>query len=369
MMPMTALIENERYFNWFHEAFQRAGATDEATRRQLVPLLLDQLQDMLSGMGEAEPVIAREMALARESADRILGPAVTAHPEASDEPAEAVTMTGRLKALLGTWPGRIVAGLLGLLIYLAPLALFVRDGTDVRTFTAANPQTSVIGVTVAGLDFVKDVSQLHLNLLPTGLVGDDGHLPADLILTVDAGSGPVTHTFKGGMHLVPWTVTAAVEEGDILDYPFDRHVIEVSMSATMAGKPVPVAIGLQHVVHGYRGVVTRNAVEGNETEATIEIRRSGTVIFLASLITLSLIVVVGAAVSVAYQVTARKRKPEFSMMVWTGALLFVVPSVRGSLPGAIPTGALIDFAVYFWLQVMMVGVSVSLVRAWTRRTD
>ena len=369
---MSQLLHDDRYIVWFEDAFKRAGVTDQASRQKLVLPLLERLRAALADLGETPATIEQEMALARLSADHVSGgaPAVEpAPPEPAIPPIKSRMSLDVLTALLGTWPGKALALAAIIAVYLLPLGLFVREGANFRTFSATDANTGFIGITISGLDFVKDVSQLHLNLLPTGLAASDGHLPADLVLTVDAGSGPLTHTFKGGVHLTPWTITAAVEEGDILDYPFDRHAIEVTLSATMQGRPVPIAVGLQHVVHGYSGSVVRNEVEGNETEATIQIRRSGTVIFLASLITLSLLIVVGAAVSVAYQVVVRGRKPEFSMMVWTGALLFVVPSVRNSLPGNIPTGALIDFAVYFWLQLLMVAVSASLVYAWIRRTE
>lgn len=55
------------------------------------------------------------------------------------------------------------------------------------------------------------------------------------------------------------------------------------------------------------------------------------------------------------------------MMIWTAALLFVIPTVRNSMPGNAPTGALIDFVVFFWLQIAIAVAMASLVVTWVRR--
>jgi hypothetical protein len=82
---------------------------------------------------------------------------------------------------------------------------------------------------------------------------------------------------------------------------------------------------------------------------------------------ISLLLVSIAACSVAWQVAYRGRKIEFSTMVWVAALLFVIPTVRNALPGAVPPGALIDFLIFFWLQIATVVAMSSLVVTWIRR--
>ena len=57
------------------------------------------------------------------------------------------------------------------------------------------------------------------------------------------------------------------------------------------------------------------------------------------------------------------------MMVWTAALAFVIPTVRNSLPGGAPHGALVDFLIFYWLQIAIVVAMSSLVVSWARRTQ
>lgn len=128
-----------------------------------------------------------------------------------------------------------------------------------------------------------------------------------------------------------------------------------------------IKTNLEHVPHGLRATHQQDAIEDGGTNVVIYMRRTVTIMFVALLATLSLFLVTGAACLVAWQVVYRGRKIEFSMMVWVAALLFVIPTVRNSLPGSVPPGALIDFLIFFWLQVAAVAAMASLVLTWTRR--
>ena len=50
----------------------------------------------------------------------------------------------------------------------------------------------------------------------------------------------------------------------------------------------------------------------------------------------------------------------------TAALLFVVPAVRNGLPASPPPGALVDFALFFWLHLLAVTALLALVQAWKK---
>ena len=81
----------------------------------------------------------------------------------------------------------------------------------------------------------------------------------------------------------------------------------------------------------------------------------------------SLTFVVFSCVNVAWPVARQGRKPEFSMMTWIAALLFVVPAVRNGLPGSPPPGALVDVGLFFWLHVRAVSSLLTLVWRWSKQ--
>ena len=83
---------------------------------------------------------------------------------------------------------------------------------------------------------------------------------------------------------------------------------------------------------------------------------------------ISLTLVVISALNVAWHVATRGRKPEFSMMVWVAAMLFVIPAVRNGLPGSPPPGAIVDFGLFFWLHILTVISLLTLVYKWSKES-
>ncbi len=49
-------------------------------------------------------------------------------------------------------------------------------------------------------------------------------------------------------------------------------------------------------------------------------------------------------------VVLRRIEPDFSMMLWSGALLFALPAVRNSLPDSPPLGNQSDFYIFMWSE-------------------
>ena len=264
-------------------------------------------------------------------------------------------------------PVGVVIGLVLLVAYILPLVFFFGERFDRHTPIVDSTHQIALELKISVADFAKGI--VTFQLLPGGgnLLGSNGRLTRDVTIETDPGSGPVTHTFKADTPLTPWVLNASTDSGDILDYPFDRYVIELEMAAKSAGAPVTLATELEDVPHGLKATRTERATEAGQTAINVFVRRTGTIIFVALLSTLSLVLVSAAACSVAWHVAYRGRKIEFSMMIWVAALLFVIPTVRNGLPGSVPTGALVDFLIFFWLQVAAVLAMSSLVYTWIRR--
>jgi hypothetical protein len=256
---------------------------------------------------------------------------------------------------------------LAVVVYALPLLLFVREARDVTTHVDPGPQAVSVGLQIGVADFAKESVTFHILPNAGAILDANGRLKHDLTLEVDPGTGPLTHTFRANTQLAPWSVKATVDAGDILDYPFDRYEIELAIDAKSEGQTLKVVTSLDHVPHGLTATQVEHPDANGDDTVVVTLRRAGTIIFVVFLSTLSLLLVSIAACSVAWQVAYRGRKIEFSMMVWVAALLFVIPTVRNALPGAVPPGALIDFLIFFWLQIATVIAMSSLVVTWIRR--
>ena len=370
-----------RYLSYLRDGLDAAAASGQYDRHAVLNQMVDAIRASLVSGGYDESLVAAECADAQAAADllRKAGQKSGAVSESSGQVerfAKPVLREGAnpfvampvltFAERVNSRGGRIVLIALFALAYLAPLLFFYRESIDSYA-TSAPGNGLALDLRIGVVDFVRDAVTFHVLPVAGNGVLPDGRLREDLTIEIDAGTGPLVHIFKANAHVSPWTVTAAVDQGDILEYPFDRHTLDLAISAKTAGQKILVATHIEHVPHGYRARLDEETSAAGDTTVTVHIRRAGTIIFVALLSIASLALVTYGALTVAWEVTFRDRKIEFSMMVWVAALLFVIPTVRNALPGSIPPGALIDFMVFFWLQIGVVIAMASLVISWKRR--
>ena len=368
-----------RYLAYFREQVESAPGLGPNDMRARIDTILALVRKHLSDGGYPADVVSGEMALAEDAAQVLRGDIAksqSADQAATDSPAKSASAPVQAlanakplqRAFLATRHGKISAGIavLALLAYMVPLALFFGESKARRAPHVPATGEMAIEISMSAVDLAKDTATINIQPDAGIGMGDDGQLLSDLTLEVDAGNGVQSYTFKAKIPLSPWTLTLPLEDGDILDYPFDRHSLAVDLSASENGRKIAVSTYPRLAAHGYRFTQTE-AAAGESFHAEFLIAHSSTIIFIALLTTLSLMMVTFAALAVAYQVVKGRRKADFSMMTWVGALLFVIPSVRSSLPGSVPAGALIDFAIFFWLQALTAFATAALVYAWLRQ--
>lgn len=351
------MTEDLRYHDFFRAVVSRQAISGKSEVERVLREMLSRLEAKLVADNHPRETIDSEMGLARRAvADLVANEAgARSHPE---------TLLLRLRSR--TILKRLAFAIVGLIVYSLPLALFLREG-NVKSLSQPGGEAVAIALNIGIADLAHESVTFHI--LPNGgsLLKDNNQLAQDVTLEIDAGTGPLTHTFHANSVLAPWAVKAATASGDILDYPFDRYVIELDLEAKVDGRDVKLHSGIEHVAHGLNVTHSEQLAESGHLTAFVGLRRSGAIVFVTLLSTLSLVLVTLAACTVAWQVVYRHRKIEFSMMVWTAALAFVIPTVRNSLPGGAPQGALIDFLIFYWLQIAIVVAMSSLVLAWARR--
>lgn len=363
------MTEHLRYRDFFEAVILRQAVTGKSEIERLLGELLVRLQAKLAAAEPSQAAIDAEMALARRAAADLIARESKAAPAEPIVPASSSKRPSAAPSLVRSRSRTILKrgafAIVGLILYSLPLILFLREGS-VRSTSKPGDEEIAIALNIGIADLAHESVTFHI--LPNGgsLLKDNNQLAQDVTLEIDAGTGPLTHTFHANTVLAPWAVKAATASGDILDFPFDRYLVELDFEAKVDGKDVKAHSGIDHVAHGLSVTHSEQLADSGHITAFVGIRRSGAIVFVTLLSTLSLVLVTLTACLVAWQVYYRGRKVEFSMMVWTAALAFVIPTVRGSLPGNAPQGALIDFLVYFWLQIAIVVATSSLVWAWSR---
>lgn len=362
MQPET----DTRYADYFRLLRQSQAGLPPAEMEALLKARLADIRAGLASEKHPPEVIEAEMRLANSAfADTAGKPAAAGHAPAEKSPRPAAIARG----FFARHTAAVLVALFAV-AYVSVLAMFLREGHPKMVLTGVGEQAIAIEAHFISVDLAREA--ITMTLMPdikSAANAERGRLTADITVEIDTGSSILTHTFNGGDAPAPWLAIVPIDEGDVLEYPFDIHTGDFHIKAARKGAGGSLArLDLDKVQHGFtlsaRGAP---AADGASLSVDFVVKRSPAVIFLAVIMTLSLTLVVTSAINVAWQVSMRGRKTEFSMMSWIAALLFVVPAVRGGLPGGPPPGALVDVALFFWLHVATVGALLAMVMAWTRQ--
>lgn len=365
-------MSDNRYFQFFQTSLSQQKFSELAEGQSYITALLTRLEARLVEGGHAREAIDAEMALASEAAQAALAelsaPA-TAPPAPMPELVKAVTPAPAQEKSRSSPLWRVLRWLLALTLvcaYALTLYFFVQEESDTIALDGANGD-AVIALDIGVADLSKEKILFHITPKAGRIVQKSGQLSQELTLDVDAGENPLNHTFKANTPMTPWTIQVNIDAGDILDYPFDHYVAALNINARSGTEPIKLVAVLDHVPHGLTAHMEDEASKSGTLGLSLTVKRSPTIMFVIFLSVMSLSLVTISACTVAYHVVANGRKIEFGMMVWTAALLFVVPTVRNALPNSPPMGSFIDFAVFFWLQAAVAIAMASLALTWVRR--
>jgi uncharacterized protein DUF4436 len=228
-------------------------------------------------------------------------------------------------------------------------------------YSAATPPADRLDVSaqILGVSPLNDSLRVRFGFKPFGAYAADeiGRLASDVtvvIATVD-GYRPVQLTAGE----IPVAINKNIElaDGSPNDYPFDRYTARIGISAFArshaARRSIPVAIVLHYEEHLGNYAITP-ALGPETTPAAVDLRlriqRSSAIVTFSSMMYAAMVLVSTSVVVMTILVVLRRIEPDFSMMLWSGALLFALPAVRNSLPDSPPLGSQSDFYIFMWAE-------------------
>ncbi len=264
------------------------------------------------------------------------------------------------------------------------MARGVSNRTTVYSIEASSPDRIDTRVTVISVDPFKNSLVARVEFIPQGnLTSDDGKTAnQDLMLNVNSITGGQERSFPKGKRINPIEVTLEMFEGDIAFYPFDRYTAGLDMDITTvpaAKTPSSGTVGATSTslplkvdfLGSLHGLVINSSVatpqKGGGDYLEIYTSRSNSALFFALFVQFLMILLGGVVAWVIYSILFRGRKPEVSMFSWLGALLFALPAVRNSMPGAPPIGSITDVVVFFWAEILVALCLVTIIVTWLVR--
>ncbi|MBS2537756.1 DUF4436 family protein [Catenulispora sp. NF23] len=259
----------------------------------------------------------------------------------------------------------LVALATGVGVYLSHLDRGGRHSGFGAGATGAPDRVDIVA-TINRVEAARNDAQVRVFVTLVGKYAKDGDevFPAQdvTIETSSLSSGELT--YPAGKRVVSKDMLMDLPGGDIADYPFDRYSTTLAFSATVGGRPAPIAVA---VVDSDPGFVTRAAENGDPEEPgfDLQLRRTrGTfaMVWLMYVImwALALSVLTGALV-----MARRSLGMVWPGLGWMAASLFALAGYRNTAPGQPPIGCLLDYTVFLWAEAI---VAFSMVYAVLRGT-
>lgn len=304
--------------------------------------------------------------------DTATSPVSTSEAEATTPPQATwrdwtrALLQWRQRAGLGAVYALLIVTLMGL--SLVSCVQFADPGKPkVESFALDGDSENALMLTVqvARIDLVQEMVRLRVMPSVKGkLSGVSARQPSrDIELTLDAVGAPRTISFKRRRFMRPFALDVPLTDGRLVMFPMDQYEgaihAEASAAATTGteAERIPVVVELNPVGHAMQITpqLSRRS-ESGDSVLRLSLKRLLPVVvfiwfmaFVSAMLSLTVVLVV-------VSVLTGRRKPELAMLGWMTALLFALPAVRNSLPGAPPLGAVIDYGSFFWAEAL-VGVS------------
>ena len=278
------------------------------------------------------------------------------------------------------WLGVVVlAGLAGIgSCAVGVNSFFEEDRTPVQRITALKtlPGSRLeINAKTVTADPIRGLLKVELEFHPKGdLLESNGHdMARDVHVLTNSTIAPNEIILKKHHQAHSREITLSLLDGDVALYPIDKYNASLQLEAFIErGGDDEVAVPLvvnfvshNHLLHAEAALGPDS--EAHELNVQIKLARPAAAQGFAWFMNATMGMLGICAALVAYNVAYRGKKLEPNLMVWMSALLFVLPTIRNSLPGTPPLGSMTDFLVFFWVEAVITVCLLIMVLTWYRR--
>ena len=254
---------------------------------------------------------------------------------------------------------------------------------------------------ILSIDPIKGDASVRLEFIPHGnFAKEDGTLARNVKFDINSSNGKQEISFEKGKRMTPTEAVLNMYDGEVSDYPFDRHKAELIFWFTAkpdkpADKPkpaeenpaaepkpdtkteatveeveeeVPFTLDFAPTMAGYT-IETAKSKDSDDDFVNIEmsIARSSMVKFFSVFVMCLMWGVSVAVLLLVLSIVVRGRKVEIAMFSFIATLLFAFVAVRNSQPAVPPIGTLSDYFSFFWAEVILALGLLTIIFTWLRR--
>lgn len=224
----------------------------------------------------------------------------------------------------------------------------------------SSPNRLHVEVTVQKVDAANRQLTMRVLAVPHGSVGGN-EIPAHGLVLHATSLFKTDLTYAAGRIISAQDITGSLVGGPISDYPFDSYSTTIAFAAESQATPVPVSVSLTNEDTFFHLTALNSAgdrqfvvgLEGN-------VDRSRGTLILASIMIVAMWALSLTIAGAAWIIISRRLGLVWSAMGWMAATLFALVGMRNAAPGSPPIGSWLDYASFFWAE-LVITVSVAAV--------
>ncbi|MFE6050988.1 DUF4436 family protein [Kitasatospora sp. NPDC056446] len=267
-------------------------------------------------------------------------------------------------------PWRAYAVLAAIVLSVAAGLLLYLDERSSRSHdqiagTAPGPDFLEVDVVLQRVDAAAQTLTAKVLLLPHGAlaVPDDPLAPARDVVLETTSLEQTSLKYPAGQRIASGAVMFNLLDGRVTDYPFDRYHALIGFQATAGGQPVPVVIGVGEADPFFAFKLSAEDSEGGAVAVTERISRSRSTFILAWFMMAAMWALALSVLVAAWLIVRQRRGILWPALGWMAATLFALVGMRNAAPGSPPIGSLLDYAAFFWAELLVaVGLTMVVVR-------
>jgi hypothetical protein len=265
--------------------------------------------------------------------------------------------------------------------------------------TSKSPDHIEVTAKILSIDPIKGDVSARLEFFPMGKYAkEDGSLTRNIKFDTYSSNGKQEITFEKGKRMSPSEVILNMYDGEVSNYPFDKHkanlVVFFTVKPDKVEKPKPAAenpddekkpapaaaveedeedyppftLDFKPSLAGYN-IDTAKSKESDDTYVDVEltIARSGMVKFFSVFVMLLMWGVTLAVLGLVFTVVILGRKVEIAMFSFIATLIFAFVAVRNSQPSIPPIGISFDYLSFFLAEVVLALCLLMILATWIFR--
>lgn len=217
----------------------------------------------------------------------------------------------------------------------------------------SQPNRIELYVTAQGVDAVQQRLLLRVEIIPHGTLAESGlDVPAKYLSLFTSSATKAQIDFPAGRPAAAQDLDVSLYDGTVSDYPFDGYDAQIAFAATVDGRSVPIEMTFGEIDPVFHIAVVDSKYESSTADLTVHVSRSqGTQLFAGFL----MVVMWALALSVlagAWILVTRRRGLDWTALGWMAATLFALAGMRNTAPGTPPIGCILDYAAFFWAELL-----------------